>query len=54
MNKAKVIKVVEINGVKVRIGLSEEDAKRFPEKIESSLRIRDKKLAHISANSVFL
>ena len=54
MNKGKVIKVVELNGVKVRIELSEEESKIFPEKIESSIRIKDKKLARISAGSVFL
>ena len=36
----KVLKEISINGVKVRLELSEEEARNFPKKLVSTVRIR--------------
>lgn len=53
MENKKINKEVIINGVKVKIELNEDEAKEFPDKIVSRIRIEDKRLSPISAKSIF-
>lgn len=53
MEYKKVLKEIELNGVKVKIELSEDEAKEFPEKIDSIIKIEDEKLNPISAKTIF-
>lgn len=53
-NRKKILKEVSINGVKVKLELSKSEAIKFPRKLESTIKIKDKKLEPISANSIFL
>ena len=53
MEYKKVLKEIEINGVKVKIELSEEEVERFPKKIDSIIKIKDKKLKPISVRTIF-
>lgn len=54
MNEKKILKEVSINGVKVKLELSKEEASRFPRKLESTIRVKDKELEPISNGSIFL
>ena len=53
VTEKKVLKQVIINGVKVRVELSESQARKFPKKLESTIRIKDKELEPIAINSIF-
>lgn len=53
MENKKVLKEIELNGVKVKIELSEDEAKEFPEKIDSIIKIEDKRLKPISSRTIF-
>ena len=54
MKEKTVLKEVSINGVKVKLELSNEEANRFPKRLESTIKIKDKELETISKDSVFL
>jgi len=49
----KIIKEVKINGVRVKLELSKEKARDFPEKLESTIKIEDKEVEPISLGSIF-
>ncbi len=49
----KVFKEVYINGIKIKIELTEEEAKTFPKRIVSTVRIKDKEVEAISSKSIF-
>ena len=53
MERKNTMKEVEINGVKVKIELSEDEANKFPEKIESIIKVEDRKLKPISIRTIF-
>tara|TARA_Y100000310_G_scaffold318836_1_gene373351 strand:+ start:452 stop:616 length:165 start_codon:yes stop_codon:yes gene_type:complete len=53
MENKKILKEIEINGVKVKIELLEDEIRKFPEKIDSIIKVRDKKLKPISIRTVF-
>mgnify|MGYP001619381886 CR=1 FL=1 len=53
MERKKVLKEIELNGVKVKIELSEDEVERFPKKIDSIIKIEDKKLKPIAAKTIF-
>lgn len=53
MENKKILKEIEINGVKVKIELSEDEAKKFPEKIDSIIKIEDRRLKPISSRTIF-
>ncbi|MBI2630022.1 hypothetical protein HYW76_02895 [Candidatus Pacearchaeota archaeon] len=53
MKRRKVIKTVEISGVKVNIELDRKEARKFPKRIESSIRIVDKEVEPIAMRSIF-
>jgi len=51
--KEKILKPIKINGQKVKIELSKEEAKSFPKKLESSMRIKNKDADPISKCIIF-
>jgi len=53
MEYKRILKEIEINGVNVKIELSEDEAERFPEKIDSIIKVNDRNLKPISMRTVF-
>ena len=49
----KVIKEVVINGVKVKLEMSMEKAKNYPDKIESIIKIEEEEVSSIPSKSIF-
>jgi len=52
LNRGK--KEIYLNGIKIKIEMPEEEIKKLPERIESTIRIRDKEVKPISARTIFL
>lgn len=52
--KEKVLKEIMINGNKVKIELLREEAKNFPRKLNSSVKIEDKEVLPVSKSAIFL
>ncbi len=53
MRRQRIMKEVEINGVKVKIELLEEEKNSFPKKLESKIRIKDEEVEPISVRTIF-
>jgi len=49
----KVMKKVKVNGVQISVELDKEESRKFPNKLESTIKVKDKEVEPISAGSIF-